>query len=581
MTAEHGGIGAVPQSGSGRKQSCVPARPHGAGYNPGMPALAKQAGIRRHASQPRPEYPARLLLGDTAAALLFIACYVCLDWASYIYPLGPFNITPWSPPPALAIVWMLLGGLRYAPVVFVAAFTADFLIRDFPGGVMVTALTSAVLAAGYAAMAAALRRFLPDARLHDTRHLCIFVAVTALGSALVALLYTGTLIVSDYLGRDELASAVFRSWLGDTVGILVTAPLLLAAAAPRERARLASALRKPETVLQLAVMAAVVVAIFRGDGGRPTGHFYVLFLPLVWTALRNGMPGAALATGIVQIGVVLGIQSAGMDSVDVLGLQARVAALTLTGLFLGVIVDERARAAEELRRSQQLAAAGEMAGAIAHEINQPLLALGAYCKACLVLLDRSDAGGAGADLRPVILRMQADARRAADVVVRLRDFFRSGTTRLERVSVESLLDSARGEAARLDPQGHVHLRIERGTDALLLVDRLQIELVLRNLVANAFDALAPLPAERREVVISAQLLSDTRVELRVSDSGPGISPSTRERLFEPMNSNKALGMGLGLAISRAIAEAHEGSLFAPPASHGEFRLVLPVAGADD
>src|SRR6187200_2848923 len=101
---------------------------------------------------------------DTA---MFVACYLALDWTSYLYPLGPFNITPWNPPPALSIVWMLLGGLRYAPVVFAAILVADLLIRDAPGGWQLSIVTSLALAAGYTGIAAVLRRrFKFYGRLH-------------------------------------------------------------------------------------------------------------------------------------------------------------------------------------------------------------------------------------------------------------------------------------------------------------------------------------------------------------------------------------------------------------------------------
>jgi len=245
-----------------------------------------------------------------------------------------------------------------------------------------------------------------------------------------------------------------------------------------------------------------------------------------------------------------------------------------------VMVDERERATEVLKRSLRLAAAGEMAGAIAHEINQPLAALGNYCKACLILLERS-AGGQDPALGGVIVKMQTEARRAADVVVRLRDFFRSGTTKLERVGVQALLDATRRVAAELDRRGEVDFLIESDVEAELLVDRLQIELVLRNLIANAFEEVAKLPAGTRRVTLAAQRLADERLLFRVTDSGPGVPAGTRERLFEPMSSNKATGMGLGLSISRTIAEAHGGTLVAPASNHGQFDLVLPLASADE
>ena len=89
-------------------------------------------------------------------AAVFAPCYLLLDWVSYIYPLGPFNITPWNPQPALAIVWMLFGGWVHAPVVFATILVADIVVRNVPLGVSV--LTALVLTVGYAAIAEALRR---------------------------------------------------------------------------------------------------------------------------------------------------------------------------------------------------------------------------------------------------------------------------------------------------------------------------------------------------------------------------------------------------------------------------------------
>ena len=82
-------------------------------------------------------------------AAVFAPCYIALDWASYIQPLGPFNITPWNPQPALAVVWMLLGGLRHAPAVAMTVVLADIVVRHVPGGYAVTRGTALILTAGY------------------------------------------------------------------------------------------------------------------------------------------------------------------------------------------------------------------------------------------------------------------------------------------------------------------------------------------------------------------------------------------------------------------------------------------------
>ncbi len=516
-----------------------------------------------------------------AGALLFVAGYVALDWASYIYPLGPFNITPWNPPPALSIVWMMLGGLGYAPVVFVAAFVSDVVIRHAPGGLWVTALTSLVLAVGYAAIAGALRPiFESDPRLRDTRRLWIFVAVTASGAAAVALLYVGVLLATGFISGSSFADAAIRFWLGDAVGVLVTAPLLLVAADPEARVRLARSWRKPETFLQFAVMTGALYYIVE-VAGDPSKFFYGLFLPLIWIALRGGLGAAALASAIVQAGVVLGARGGVMHSLAVVELQALVAALTLTGLFLGVMVDERARAGESLKQSLRLAAAGEMAGAIAHELNQPLAALANYGRACQLLLERGGDAGSRFGIAETIGKMLAESKRASDVVSRLRDFFRTGTTRLQETTVETLLEGVLRIGRDLNRSGDVELNVEGGgAGRALLVDRLQIELVLRNLLANALEAVAHEPPGKKRVTVSAEAANGS-VIFSVRDSGPGVSPAARERLFEPFSTSTSSGMGLGLAISRAIAEAHGGSLAAEHTGHGEFHLVLPEKSGDE
>ncbi len=523
----------------------------------------------------------RSLAADARDAVLFGACYVALDWASYIYPLGPFNITPWNPPPALSIVWLLLGGLRYAPVVFGAILIADLVIRQAPGGLPLAVLTSLILAAGYAGIAGALKRiFKFEGRLHGTRPLWTFVAVTAAGIAVIGALYVGALWAAGYRVGDSFASAAFRFWLGDTVGVLVTAPLLLVAADPAGRARLARSWRKPETALQFAVMTAAVLFIFEGGSEEPQRYFYVLFLPLIWIALRGGFSGAAVASGVVQVGVVLGVQDGTMQSLAVVELQALVSALTLTGLFLGVIVDERERAAEQLQRSLRTAAAGEMAGAIAHEINQPLTALNNYGRACQLMLDQGD--HARAELHLTIGKMLEEAKRATEVVARLRDFFRMGSTRLETIAVERLADSAQRIGVRLNSSGEVAYSVQCDDGGrTVLADRVQIELVLRNLIANAFEAVAALPPERREVAVMTRVPESGRIRFAVTDSGKGISRAASESLFEPFATGKAAGMGLGLAISRAIAEAHGGSLSGIVADHGEFHLDLPLEAEDE
>jgi len=507
-------------------------------------------------------------------AAVFAPCYLMLDWASYIVPLGPFNITPWNPQPALAIVWMLLGGLQHFPVVAATLFAADLLLRGAPAGYALTVLTAVILSAAYAAIAWSLRlspRF--DAGLRTTRDLTLFFALALAGTALGGAVFVGVLASAEPAFAGGYLEAWLRFWTGDAVGVMVTAPLLLVVADRERRHELGVLFRRAEAWVQMAVLAALLWLIFTGLPGDPALHFYLLFIPLIWIALRGGMAGAVVAAGAVQIGVVIGMHHLGVDWLPAVELQALVAALTLTGLFLGTITDERRRAAQDLRQSLRLAAAGEMAGAIAHEVNQPLTALSNYGQSALALLARP---GEAHRVPAVVGKMLGEAERAADVVRRLRDFFRAGTTRLEDLPTYELEAMLRQVARQVIGPRPVELALSLdGGLPALYVDRLQIELVLRNLLANATEALGG----GGRIRVSAARHGEDRLRLVVEDDGPGISAEARERVFEPFVSGKPTGMGLGLAISRAIAEAHGGSLEARSGVHGEFHLVLPCSRA--
>jgi len=238
-----------------------------------------------------------------------------------------------------------------------------------------------------------------------------------------------------------------------------------------------------------------------------------------------------------------------------------------------VAVDEQRRSAEDLRNSLRLAAAGEMAGALAHELNQPLTALSAYGSACEQLLER---GAETGQLRDVIRRMIGEAGRAAEVVRRLRDFFRTGETRLERIPLAELIEAVAAKFRDKAASTGVEFSVGALPAVVINADRLQLEVVLRNLLANAFEAVAEGSPAAGQVRIAASAAEGGYLVIEIADNGPGLSAALAEQIFEPFASTKSSGLGLGLAISRAIAEAHGGSLTADGSGHGRFRLVLPM-----
>jgi two-component system sensor kinase FixL len=508
----------------------------------------------------------------------FVAGYLALDWVSFIHPMQQYGITPWNPQPALAIALLLRGGQRWLPVVFVGVLLAECVVRGASPVAPSALLIAAVLTLGYAAIARALSgRFQIDPALDSGRDVVRLVGVGAGGALLTGVLYIAALLAGGQGPLHDPFLALIRFWVGDAIGILVTLPVVLMLSVPTRRAEMLAALRGREAAVHAAAIALALGIVFVGLREDPLKFFYILFLPLIFTATRYGLAGSALAVLLIQAAVIFAGEVAGLGTLTVLEFQALLIALTVTGLFLGVTVDERRRAQDELRRSMRLAAAGEMAAALAHELNQPLTAVASYARSC-ELIAASPAEHPGR-LNETLAKLVAESTRAADVVRRLRDFFRTGATRLETVDLRTLAERVLGAARANAAARGVTCSIANGAGpCLVLADEIQIEVVLRNLVANAVEAaaLGPAPREVRLEVRAAP----RSCEVTVEDTGGGVREADAERIFEAFETGRATGMGIGLAISRAIVEAHGGRVWAEAGPRGRFHLTLP-GGPDE
>lgn len=330
---------------------------------------------------------------------------------------------------------------------------------------------------------------------------------------------------------------------------------------------------RAESVALLAATGAALWIAFSIGAESEYKYFYVLFLPIVWAAARQGFAGAVLIAAAIQIGIIVAVNRLGFSAISVLEVQMMTVVLALLGFFVGVVIDEQRRVSLELRQTLRLAAAGEMAGALAHELNQPLTALSAYAAACDKLLEQ---GGTGDNLRDAMRRIVAESERAGKVVARLRDFFRTGTTLLEPVVLEAFLTSSVASFSARAEKADIRVTLSPVPDCVLLADRLQLEVVIRNLLSNAFDAVSQPSVAKRMVHVSAVMEGPGRVCIQVKDSGPGLSAATALHLFEPFEFTKTSGLGLGLVISRAIVDVHGGRLWAEIGDHGVFKLVLLV-----
>ena len=235
----------------------------------------------------------------------------------------------------------------------------------------------------------------------------------------------------------------------------------------------------------------------------------------------------------------------------------------------------------ELVHMSRLTAMGEMASALAHELNQPLSAIANYMKGSRRLLEETS-DERGKILREAMDKAAEQALRAGDIIRRLRDFVARGESERRVEDVKKLIEEASALALVGAKDKGVRVRFEfaPGVD-FVLADKVQIQQVLLNLMRNAIEAMEE--SERRELVISTAAAKEKMAEIRVADSGGGIAPEVSAQLFQPFVTTKRQGMGVGLSISRTIIEAHGGSIAAAPNPGGGtvFSFTLPAVSKDE
>jgi C4-dicarboxylate-specific signal transduction histidine kinase len=235
----------------------------------------------------------------------------------------------------------------------------------------------------------------------------------------------------------------------------------------------------------------------------------------------------------------------------------------------------------ELFHAARLTAAGQMAAALAHELNQPLTAVVNSVNAAKRLLSRE--GRVNLLIAQEITGEAAEqALRASKIVRSLRQFLVRDEKERQIEVLPAMIEEAGALALRSIAPLTVRLTFEfDGCVRGVLVNRVQIQQVIVNLIRNAFEAMAD--QESREVTLTTRTLGDGTIEVAVADIGTGISGDIAGRLFEPFVSTKHDGMGLGLSISRSIIEAHDGQLTAGPNPGGGtvFRFTLPSDGVVD
>jgi len=251
-------------------------------------------------------------------------------------------------------------------------------------------------------------------------------------------------------------------------------------------------------------------------------------------------------------------------------------------------ITERSEAETRLHEMQadllhvsRLSAIGQVSSTLAHEVNQPLTAIGNYIRASLLMLSAPEPPPA-AKIRSVLEKAALQTTRASEIVRNLREFVRKGEVVRQPENLTVVLQEAMA-LARLGVKGRaLRVRLRLAGDARwAIINRVQIQQVLVNLIRNAIEAMENEP--RRELIVATASGGADLIEVSVADTGPGLSRDVAEDLFKPFVTTKSDGMGVGLAICRTIVAAHGGRIWAEPNPVGGtiFRFTVRRAAEGD
>jgi signal transduction histidine kinase len=529
--------------------------------------------LSRHSAALRPCTLETAILGAG-----YLAAYVLLVWISFNEHDLLANYS-WNPNSGASFAAVVAFGPRMLPFMFIAPLLGDFLVPQLSLPLPFNLASAALIGGTYGAAALFLlhpsRRF--DRTLQSMSSLILLTFTIVVSAALVAAGYIGIVVASGLLQTADFAPAVASYWVGDMIGILVVTPFALILWNRRYAVWMSA-----ETLLQLAaIIAALLIAhVYWSLEHLP--FFYILFVPIVWMAVRTGIEGVCLGILATQLCFILGFHAFPNEISEMPKLQALMLVLAFTGLFAGALVTERRRTEavlrlhqESLARLARLGSVGELAAAVAHELNQPLMAAGTYTR---LVDDALRTGHGNTDaVAETARKAAAQVERAAAVVRRLRALVRLDRSnriacRVDRI-VRETIDLCQPDLDRAGVK--VQQSVAPGLP-LVMVDMLQIEQALLNLMRNSIDAFGN--AGQGTIAIEAALKDADFVVVSVRDSGPGFPPDRAANPFLPLSSTKKEGLGIGLSLCRSLIEGHGGRIWLDADTPGAaMHFTLPVA----
>jgi signal transduction histidine kinase len=515
-------------------------------------------------------------------AIGFALAYVALEYVSFVQSYRGFGITPWNPPPGATISFVYFGG---SPAwALVVPLLSDAMLRWDHPYFLADTLGSGLANTVYVGIALWLRANEAfSARLQTVRDVLLLIAALFASALVATMLYTLVLLWTNSVLLGETSTVVWRHFVGDLIGSLLVVPLVLSLRTINGMPTLLTR----QFLAQLVAIVLSLAMIFLYPHATTFQLFYLLFMPLLWVALTGGVVRAVVALSMAQVGVIIGSQLKFGSSPGLTALQALMIALTATVLIVGAFVTERDRNAERLRQHQmalqralRVRSSGEVAAAIAHELNQPMTAIATYAG----LVETSVGAGNWDAAAVAAKRISAQVERATGNLRAIRDLLQHGIGERAVVDVRSLVERAIEMADSQTKGDLVQIVLADSTQGApnVLGDETQLRQAVFNVIANAIDATMEI-ASKDAIVVRIDVADrlPRLVNITVSDGGTGFPPDYDVEQMTPFITTKTDGTGLGLQIVRTVTETHGGRLHIKTSSRGAaVSISLPLIGAE-
>ena len=523
--------------------------------------------------------------------LLVAAAYALVAELTLLPSTEGGSLTPMWPPAGVALGAMLLGGARLLPGIALGSFVTTSLhlaLQSAPfiatGMVLQVVLDARVL-----------RRFGFDARMERIRDPLVLCGVTCLGAFVSAGFALISVAIDSIPDGVPLPQSFVIWWMRDWLGALIVASLIVTWA--RSRPLLWSTPRIVEAVLLVAGLLAFSQVMFglRPLFSGPSIPLAFTFFPLVgYAGLRFGPRGAATMVAVAAAiilpiaGLRLGPFAAFPAAFTIFVMHLFLMLGWISGHTLAAVraewedaLQRRLALEEQLRHAQKMEAVGRLAGGIAHDFNNLLTAILGYSELVMVGLGPDDPRRSDAE------EIARAAMRAADLTRQMLAFSRKQVLQPKVVDLNSTLAKVEPMLRRVIGEDIVLTIAPKATRPEVRVDPGQIEQVIMNLAVNARDAMprgGRLMVETTDATLESGTQSfearpGTYVMLAVSDTGAGMSPEVRARIFEPYFTTKEIGKGTGLGLSTAygIVRQSDGyiQVSSEPGQGTSFRIYLP------